>query len=97
MNVDRLPELVDDPEAENTSYFDYRDWDPATSFVISGPLGPRGVGAGRRFTSPEADRWVRATYVVIRKINGHLTPGRWAYRVLRPSAPGGRYTPPKES
>lgn len=75
---------------------EYVDWDAETSFVISGPL-PRGTGAGRRFTHAEADRWVRATYRVLFKIPAAKTPGRWAYRVLRPNAPGGRYTPPQES
>lgn len=92
-----LPEeAVELTEEEDTPNPDgYPDWNAETSFIISGPL-PGWKGRGRVFTREEARRWVNRTYRVVFPIPPKLTPGRWAYRVLRPTAPGGRYTPPGE-
>jgi hypothetical protein len=74
----------------------YPDWDPATSFVVSGPLlhttrnKPR---PGRVFTRVAARAWVAATYGDYQEIRH---PRRWAFRVRKPTLPGGRYTPPNE-
>lgn len=88
-------ERVEAPEPEPVGGPDYQDWSPETSFVISGPL-PGWPGRGREFTREQATRWVHRTYRVVFPIPAKLTPGRWAFRVLRPTAPGGRYTPPGE-
>lgn len=89
------PERADAPEPDPEPDWapEYRDWSPATSFVISGPT-PGWPGRGRVFTREQAHKWVHRTYRVLFPIPAKFTPGRWAFRVLRPTAPGGRYTPP---
>lgn len=72
-------------------------WDPETTFVVSGPLLHRTKGRdvsklrGRVFTRAAARRWVEATYGRWEEIRHQQ---RWCFRVTKPTAPGGRYTPP---
>lgn len=76
---------------------DYCAWDLEDTFVISGPRNgnPKLAHPGRRFrTDRHARKWVEATYGRAERI---WHPWRWAFRVLRPTAPGGRYTPPEET
>jgi hypothetical protein len=73
------------------------DWDPLTTFVVSGPLlhctrdKDPSTFRGRVMTKPAARRWVEVTYGRWEEIRH---PRRWCFRVRRPDAPGGRYTPP---
>jgi hypothetical protein len=72
----------------------YRDWSPATSFVIAGPLpdGPVRPGEERRprFRYVEqARRWATKKYGPLLEGGRNLEPPgsmRWAFRVRRPEA-----------
>jgi hypothetical protein len=83
---------VDDDEGDlEKRVIDYPDWDPNTTFVISGRLpGPSGWGPGRMFYWDEARWWVTETYGgYVHELKG--TQGRWAFRVRK-----GQYTPPND-
>lgn len=59
---------------------EYQDWDPATSRMISGPLGAAKF-PGRRFDSwQEARAYVTSKYQVIKF---GCVPGRWLARIRR--------------
>lgn len=93
-----LLEELPEPSARGT---EYSHWDMDKTFVVSGPLlhttkGARAVGRtfrGRVFTRNRARWWVAQTYGRYEEIQH---PRRWCFRVLKPDAPGGRYTPPGE-
>lgn len=100
-----LPEDPDDYHVGNPEpvprNIEYSIRDPLTTFVISGPVHiphtPPPPGArGRLFTRAEARAWVRQTYNVVEEIQLPAKAGRWAFLVVKPGAPHGRYTPPPE-
>lgn len=68
------------------------------TFVISGPKTGFAIDKGirgRYFEEhAEAKRWVLETYGAI--LETVVIPHKWAFRVIKPSAPGGRYTPPQD-
>jgi hypothetical protein len=66
------------------------------TFVISGPTNPRG-GVGRMMGVPMAAEWCEITYGKPIENLSDRTPNRWAFRVVKPGSPGGRYTPPPPS
>lgn len=73
----------------------YDDWDPEHTFVVSGPLpwAKRRTPSmrGRVMQRRQARCWVAETYGRFEEI-WHAR--RWAFRVIKPTSPGGRYTPP---
>jgi len=91
----RVPEFDDDIEVvDSIGPAAYASWGLDDTFVISGPTNPRG-GMGRLFPDAEtAERWCKLTYGRVVENLSNKTPNRWCCRVLKPTAPGGRYTPP---
>lgn len=81
------PSMDDDPLDLLHRTILYPDWDPATTFVISGPL-PHGGGPGRSFKSAgHAERWVNEKYGgYLQHIKDAEKGGRWAFRVKKPVA-----------
>lgn len=67
-----------------------------TTFVISGPISPFGPAGirGRVMTREQAHYWVPATYG--KPIRWMTIPHQWAAEVIKPTSPGGRYTPPTQ-
>lgn len=90
--MELAPDLEDQPENDGLC-----DWNEADTFIISGPLGGNEIKRPwERFFKGREDAydWTTATYGRAVPV---YHPRRWAFRVLRPTAPGGRYTPPNES
>jgi hypothetical protein len=88
--LELVPDIPDDLVEQ-----EYSHWHPDHTFVVSGPLpwvkrrwpSTPGRAMGRR----QARCWVAATYGRFEELR-HAR--RWAFRVIKPTAPGGRYTPP---
>lgn len=92
---DIVPTMDDDEDSVASKPMRYDvDVLEGNSFVISGPLSDGSHVTGRLMTREQARLWARTTYGdPVREIQ---TPHRWALRVRKPTAPGGRYTPPAE-
>lgn len=101
-SCDMTPEEVEamavDYPAERRALHE-RPWDfslERDTFVISGPRTGFAVDKGvrGRYFEDHADAkaWVLETYGAI--LETITIPHKWAFRVLKPTAKGGRYTPP---
>lgn len=75
----QLPTVDDDSPPQQV---DYRDWDPTTTKVVSGPIGPAKKYPGTRYASrAEAKRvWTQRAGRIIEDLS---IPGRWIFRVRK--------------
>ena len=99
MDPEEVEALLIEYPAEKRKTLAERAWDfnvDRDTFIISGPTTEfareRGV-RGRMFEDKKkAKEWAMATYGQI--LETVIIPHKWAFRVLKPTAHGGRYTPP---
>lgn len=72
----------------------YPAWLPGETFVVSGPVGPRGEGPGTRFgTRKEARAHCREKYGAV--LEWFDVARRWAFRVPMPGPAGAKHRPKK--
>jgi hypothetical protein len=79
-----FPPTCDMSDADVEGFLvDYPDFDPASTFVVSGPLHADYRFPGTVRTKQEAREWAKATHGdrVVRELN---LPFRWAFRVRKP-------------
>lgn len=99
--ADPLPSIDSTEEEVEAMMLRYRGstYEKEDTFVISGPCTDEGVFRGikgRFFKWEAARKWAEATYGKHNVYERVTVPQRWAFRVRKPTAPGGQYTPPKE-
>lgn len=92
-----VPYYDDDPDHDpDAAPASYPAWLPGETFVVSGPVGPKGAGPGRGFGSrAEARAWAVERYGAVLESVYHAN--RWALRVPVPGDAGRRHRPDKES
>lgn len=75
------------------------DYDITDTFVVSGPTTDHAVDHGVRgrlfYERSDAKAWVMRTYGPV--FETFVYPHRWGFRVYKPTAKKGRYTPPERA